>query len=149
MNIRPAAIDEVLTLAEVHAAAFDAPWSAADLAPLMQGRGAFTLVAETDAGELAGFVLCRQIAGEAEVLTLAVRPAHRRQGVAQALMEVAIALAAASAQSMFLEVADDNAGAIALYEQAGFEPVGRRVRYYARPSGEGADAIVMRRTLNS
>jgi ribosomal-protein-alanine N-acetyltransferase len=149
MNVRPASADEAEGLAEVHTTAFDAPWSAADLSPLMQGRGAFTLVAEREDGAVAGFILCRQIAGEAEVLTLAVRPAHRRQGVAQALMEVAIALAAASAQSMFLEVADDNAGAIALYEQAGFEPVGRRVRYYARPSGEGADAIVMRRTLNS
>ncbi len=149
MNVRPAALGETAVLAEIHAAAFDAPWTADDLRPLMQSRGAFTLAAETDAGVLAGFILCRQIAGEAEVLTLAVRPAHRRLGTARALMEVAIAMAAASAASMFLEVADDNAGAIALYETAGFEPVGRRVRYYARPSGGGADAIVMRRTLNS
>ena len=50
---------------------------------------------------------------------------------------------------MFLEVAEDNPGAIALYERTGFTAVGRRASYYGRPGAQAVDAVVMRRTLNS
>jgi ribosomal-protein-alanine N-acetyltransferase len=50
---------------------------------------------------------------------------------------------------MFLEVAEDNPGAIALYAQTGFTSVGRRGGYYARAGGPAVTAIVMRRALNS
>jgi ribosomal-protein-alanine N-acetyltransferase len=89
------------------------------------------------------------MAGEAEVLTLAVRPAQRRRGIARALVDAAALLASRTASAMFLEVADDNPAAVALYAQAGFAAVGRRAGYYARPGAPAADAIVMRRTLNS
>ena len=149
MILRPATPDEAPALADVHATAFDDPWTAPDIRALMEGRGAFALVVETESGGLAGFILCRAIAGEAEILTLAVDPAHRRRGHALALVQASLSLATPTANSMFLEVAADNAGAIALYETAGFETVGRRARYYARRTGEGADALVMRRALNS
>ena len=47
-----------------------------------------------------------------------------------------------------LEVADDNAGAIALYSGAGFGRVGARRGYYPRETG-AVDALVMRRDLNT
>jgi len=149
MRLRAATAVDAPALAEVHASAFDAPWTAQDLAHFVADRTAFALVAETDAGETVGFILCRLIAGEAEMLTLAVRPAHRRQGVAAALVAGALGLAAQRAEAMFLEVAVDNPGAIALYERAGFAAVGRRAAYYSRPHGGGVDAVVMRRALNS
>jgi len=135
-------------LAELHASAFDEPWSADEILRFAEDRGGFALAVE-DGKALAGFILCRLIAGEAEVLTLAVRPAARRRGVARALLEAAIVLAAPTAESMFLEVAADNPGAVALYEGAGFETVGSRAGYYGRPSAGSVDALVMRRTLNS
>ncbi len=46
---------------------------------------------------------------------------------------------------MFLEVATDNAPALALYTAAGFVEVGRRRRYYAG----GSDALVMRLVLSA
>ncbi|HRD28628.1 MAG TPA: GNAT family N-acetyltransferase, partial [Caulobacter sp.] len=62
------------------------------------------------------------------------------------LVEAAAATAAArGADSLFLEVSADNAAALALYAAAGFEPAGLRKGYYA----DGADALVLRRTLNS
>jgi len=141
MNPRPARPEEAGALASLHAAAFERPWSAAEIAALAGAPGAFSLLAE---GE--GFILCRVIAGEAEVLTLAVAPAARRRGVGRALVEAAAALAhAAGSRTMFLEVADGNDPALALYAAAGFETVGRRRGYYA----SGADALVMRRDLNS
>lgn len=127
-------------LAGLHAAAFDHPWPEAEIAALMASPGAFALTVED-----VGFILCRAIAGEAEILTLAVPPAERRRGVGRLLVETAAGMAAQmEAESLFLEVADDNVAALALYRAAGFEQVGLRRGYYA----SGADAVVMRRALN-
>ena len=48
---------------------------------------------------------------------------------------------------MFLEVAKDNASALALYERFGFVEVGERAGYYHRSDGTRATAIIMRRAL--
>lgn len=91
-----------------------------------------------------GMVMARVAADEAEILTLAVHPALRRQGLARALLGAAAVIAAEEgAASLFLEVALRNDGARALYAAAGFVEVGRRRRYYA----DGDDAMVMRRVL--
>jgi [ribosomal protein S18]-alanine N-acetyltransferase len=148
VKVRPATRADGLALADVHAAAFDAPWPADDILRFAEGRGGFALAIEDD-GALAGFILCRLIAGEAEVMTLAVRPAARRRGIGRALLEAAMGLCAPRATAMFLEVAADNPGAVALYAGAGFEAVGRRAGYYGRAGRRSVDAIVMRRPLNS
>lgn len=146
MILRPAAADEAQALAGVHARAFDHPWPAQDIAELIGSGGGFALAAE--AGEILAFILCRAIAGEAEVLTLAVDPPARRQGIARALVEAAAGVArAAGADVMFLEVADDNLPAIALYEGAGFVRAGLRRGYYSRGSAAAVDALVMRLEL--
>lgn len=148
MNLRPATRADGAALAEAHAAAFDEPWPAADILRFAEDRGGFALVAD-EGGQIAGFILCRLIAGEAEVLTLAVRPQARRRGVGRALLEAALALSRPTASAMFLEVAADNPGAIALYAGVGFDVVGRRAGYYGRRDAPSVDALVMRRALNS
>jgi ribosomal-protein-alanine N-acetyltransferase len=136
-------------MAAVHAGAFDTPWSEADIASLLTSTGGFGLLAR-DGATTKGFILARAIAGEAEVLTLAVDPARRRAGIAAALLAAAIGLAgAAGATTMFLEVAEDNAAALALYAKTGFSLAGRRRGYYRRPGGVTIDAQVLRLDLNS
>lgn len=128
-------------LAAIHAAAFPpgARWGADAMALQLGLPGAFGLI-DPDGG----MVLARVAADEAEILTIAVLPELRRQGRARALLEAAAAKAAAAgAVSLFLEVAQANAAARALYAAAGFAPVGRRRGYY----GPGADALVLRRAL--
>jgi ribosomal-protein-alanine N-acetyltransferase len=51
--------------------------------------------------------------------------------------------AAQGATRLFLEVADDNAAALALYARAGFSEAGRRPGYYARPDGGRQDALIL------
>jgi ribosomal-protein-alanine N-acetyltransferase len=145
MTPRPALAGDAVAMAAVHAAAFDASWSAGEIAGFLTAPGGYACLVERG-GAVAGFILCRAIAGEAEILTLAVHPAHRRQGLARAMVEAAAD--APGIQTLFLEVAADNAAAIDLYAGAGFEPVGSRRRYYARAAGPAADALVMRRDLN-
>jgi ribosomal-protein-alanine N-acetyltransferase len=145
--VEGATAENAPTLAALHLAAFDDPWSAADIATLLASPGVFSSMASCD-GEVAGFILWRVAADEAEVLTLAVTPAMRRRGVAGALLRQAMAAALAiGVQAVFLEVATDNPGAQALYLAHGFGEVGRRPAYFSRPGGAVA-AIIMRRDLN-
>ena len=125
-------------LAAIHAEAFDAPWDAASLTALLASPGVFA-VEEAD-----GFILIRVVADEAEILTLAVRPEARRSGLGARLVEAAMVRAAAlGAERMFLEVAEDNVAARALYTRAGFVEAGRRRGYYARTDGSREDALVL------
>lgn len=128
-------------LAAIHAAAFPPRerWGADAMALQLGLPGAFGLI---DAR--GGLVLARVAADEAEILTLAVLPAARRQGIARALLAAAAGRAAAGgAVSLFLEVSAANLAARRLYAGCGFAPVGRRARYYP----DGADALIMRRAL--
>jgi ribosomal-protein-alanine N-acetyltransferase len=130
--------DTAERLAGIHAAAFPAPWDATALAGLLTQAGVFA-VEQPD-----GFILLRTVADEAEILTLAVHPKARRRGLGARLVRVGVAGAAAQgATRLFLEVADDNAAALALYARAGFSEAGRRPGYYARPDGGRQDALIL------
>lgn len=129
------------TLAALHARAFAGQgraWSAAEFAGLLAGPGVFV------AGDSRALALGRVVAGEAELLTLATDPSCRREGRARACLATFEAAARArGAEAVFLEVAEDNAAALSLYERAGFSRMARRKGYYAG----GRDAIVMRKPL--
>jgi len=133
-------------MAVLHAQAFDEPWSAKAFEELMASPGVFALAVEDR--RLVGLILMRAVAGEAEVLTLAVAPGRRRQGVAHGLLDAGLATAiAAGAERAFLEVAEDNGPAIALYRASGFTDAGRRPGYYARRGSAPVDALVLAVTL--
>ena len=131
-------------LARLHAAAFtqDRPWSAAEFASLLSLPG--TLLR----GDDRAILLARVTLDEAEVLTLATCPTHQRQGLASALLlrfhEEARAQGAARA---FLEVAEDNPPARALYAAHGYAEAGRRRAYYARKDAPAVAALVLSRDL--
>lgn len=127
--------------AAIHAAAF-APsrgWSAAEIKSLLASPGVCL-----HAGQRA-FALTRSLAGEAELLTLAVAPDAQRQGQATALLRHW--LQSETAETAFLEVAADNLPARALYARFGFAETARRPAYYARPGAQAVDAVLMRAEL--
>ena len=87
--------------------------------------GAFTVMAEDEAGRLAGFVVLQMSvdegAVEAYVVTLDVDPAFRRTGVASALMDACERVSAREGIGrMVLHVWTENVGAIRFYEARGF-----------------------------
>jgi ribosomal-protein-alanine N-acetyltransferase len=145
---RPADFD---LLEEIHAASFVAPWSADEQAALNEQPGVRTFVARRGtmaAGRRAvGFITVRRAADEAEVLTMAVHPRHRRSGIGRLLLEAALRhLYAERVSEVFLEVDPDNDAALALYRRAGFEAVGERPDYYAAQDGR-RKAVTMRLKL--
>ncbi len=141
MTPQAATAADAAALAQLHAAAFPPAeaWGE-DAISLMLGQpGGYGLWLPGQ-----GFVLARVAADEAEILTLAVVPAARRQGLGGALMAGAMTAAAAQgACTMFLEVAEPNTAARVLYHGLGFNEAGRRPRYYA----DGSDALVLKRGL--
>ena len=81
----------------------------------------------------------------ADVMTVAVVPAHRGRGLGDLLLEELLRLAAdGGADAVMLEVRADNVAARRLYERHGFEEVSVRRRYYRRPGAPDVDAVVMR-----
>lgn len=132
-------------LAALHADCFDTaprPWTAAEFADFLEDP-AVTLCAVPH-----GFGLLRIAGPEAEVLTIAVAPECQRQGIGRLLMTEMEAIArAAGATDMFLEVAETNVAAAALYAGCGFVEAGYRRDYYRPPRGNRVSARVLRLSL--
>lgn len=125
-------------LAAIHAQCYppDEAWSSTVFGLQLEVPTAFCLF-----DTRGGLVLARVVLDESEIVTLAVAPAVRRQGLAEALLRAARDQAwRQGADKMFLEVDVNNTAARALYDKLGFQPIGRRAGYYA----SGADALVMR-----
>ncbi len=150
-TVRPADFD---TLEEIHAQSFPAPWSADEQAVLNDGKGVATFVARRGSATASrrpiGFITVRVAADEAEILTMAVLPRHRKAGVGRMLLDAALRhLYAERVSDVFLEVDPANAPARALYTRAGFEIVGERPEYYANGDGGRQKALTMRLALQS
>lgn len=130
-------------MAALHERAMTPPWSAETFATLLGQPGVVGWIAMEDDAP-AGILLARAAADEAEILTLAVLPRWRRLGIALGLVGHLVDWsAAAKVARLFIEVAEDNVAARALYERSGFATVGRRSAYYA----PGNDALLLQRRL--
>lgn len=145
-TVKPAAAEDFDAIVAIEAAAFRAQsWGAKSVreglsAPLVSALLAF----RDGAAAPDAFALWRTLGREGEILSLAVAPARRRMGAADALVEAMLKDASADGlEAMFLEVEDANAPARALYAKHGFRQVGRRRGYYRN----GHDALVLRRDL--
>lgn len=90
---------------------------------------------------LIGYVGLWYMAGEAHIVSIAVREAYRGQGAGELLMLGAVEMALRrGCEVLTLEVRVSNEAAQRLYEKYGFKNVGLRRRYY---SDNGEDAYIM------
>jgi ribosomal-protein-alanine N-acetyltransferase len=140
--------------ARIHAQSFPHPWSAEEFESLLAGRDVIAHAVGLPSSfwrqnqEPSGFILSRQAADQAEILTIAVTPKARGKGLGAALLAAHLpALAALRVKSLFLEVEAGNKAAIRLYEGFGFRQVGERKAYYRAADGGRATALVLRRDL--
>jgi ribosomal-protein-alanine N-acetyltransferase len=141
--------DRAQACARLHAEGFAHSWSPEEIAALISSSSTVGAAAlDPVNGRLRGFILSRLAADEGEILTIAVEAAFQGTGVGRALLSENLRQASnAGASAMFLEVAEENAPALALYERFGFLKVGERVGYYHRADGTRAAAVVMRKQL--
>ena len=130
-------------LSQLYTASFPKGWDAQQFLELLAGGAEGWLI------EKSGFILIRCAADEVEIITLAVEPTLRRQGIAEQLVEHMVqTLATRSIQKLFLEVRENNDAAIALYQKHGFTQIGHRPDYYGLPDGSRVGARVMARAVN-
>ena len=131
-------------ISALHAVCFEDAWRTDLLRRILDAPRAFGLSVRED-GEVIGFVLFRGASDEGEILSLAVTPSRRREGLGHALLDAAFERAAGlGITGLFLEVAEDNHAARNLYGALGFRQVGRRAGYYRRRLGPSVDALTLR-----
>lgn len=126
-------------LAKTHKAVFDGKgWPASDFAAYIKDPKILIF------GDDTCFVVLRRAGPEAEILTFATHPDAQGEGRATAVLEKSMQeLAKAQFEDVFLDVAEDNTPARALYARAGFAAIATRHTYYAN----GADAICMKAVI--
>ena len=140
---RPIGADESDILTHIHAEAFASYWNPGDFNDFFSVPGTHALLAEAE-GQPAGMVVLRVTHEQSDIITIAVRPGFRRQGLALMLMRQCIENAKTlGANAMFLDVENGNLPALALYNALGFSQISRRKLYYRQKDGTYTDALVM------
>ena len=119
---------DVGRVAAIEGVSAPTPWSASTFANELGIPFSRALVAEVEGQGAVACAVWWRVAAELYLLNLAVAPENRRQGIARAPFsrEVLPGAGAEAAEQVTLEVAAENAPALALYEAFGFAPVGRR-----------------------
>ena len=142
VKIVPMTADHLEELEKPERICFSRPWSRKMLAEELENQCAAFLVAEDSvSGRVLGYAGLMVVADEGYITNVAVFPEYRRQGIAAQILQVFVQFAEANRLAFLtLEVRPSNAAAIALYQDFGFEEVGRRKNYYDLPK---EDALIL------
>jgi ribosomal-protein-alanine N-acetyltransferase len=143
LTLRRGTPADLPAVSEAMADAFDPrfgeAWTSAQCLGMLSLPGVWLTLGDREGG-LVGFALARAIAGDAELLLLAVRPGARGQGIGATLLRSVIDDARErGADVLHLEVRADNSAA-RLYNMHGFQKVGARRDYYRGRDGRQYDA---------
>ena len=142
MQLIRAVPEHASVLAALHSTAFPTAWDGEFIANLLQNPATEGRLALGPDDMPQGFILASRILDEAEILTIAVHPKARRKGLGSMMLaRLCEELGSLGISRLFLDVAESNTSARALYDAAGFAQTGRRRAYYA----DGDDAILMTR----
>jgi len=143
-RIRPYVPEMLGDVTRIERESFSCPWSSESFeqADAMENSIFLTVCA----GETpVGFGCILLVAGEGELVDIAVSSAHRQKGLGQLLMTALLAEARKQeTEILYLEVRQSNTAARSLYEKNGFEAMGVRKKYYKNPV---EDAVLMRCVL--
>jgi ribosomal-protein-alanine N-acetyltransferase len=147
VRIERARPEDLDTIMRIEQASFTMPWTRKmfEVELSQNPFGRLEVLRRTDAA-LIGYVCYWVVFEECRLMTLAVEPSLRRQGLGRALLRHAMGRGReAGATRGLLEVRASNGAAIQLYEQEGFRRVAVRARYYTSPV---EDAVLMERALD-
>lgn len=132
--MRRLTVADAKAMADIHAASFEKGWDALEMSAHCRKDICLGL-----GDPLSAFIICSHAADQSEILTIATRPTDRQKGLGRDLLNhTCDTLGNLGVADLFLEVAEDNEAAKALYRKAGFSPIGRRPGYYRRANGRVA-----------
>jgi len=139
--VSPMRLEDVPAVHQIEQLSFRTPWPAYAFEQELRGNRMARYVVARAEDRVVAFGGLWLIVDEAHITTFGVHPEWRRQGVGRRLLLGLIDLAIEiGAVHMTLEVRLGNEPAQALYRAFGFEPAGRRTRYY---TDDAEDALVM------
>ena len=83
--------------------------------------------------ELNGYLIGNLVAGESELLRIAIKDKFKSKGLSNLIMNTYLKYTGDKASSYFLEVRSNNYIARKLYEKYGYESIATRKNYYSNP----------------
>jgi len=145
IHVLAATPEHAAYIADMHGALFERAWDAEGVRRLLEHPASVALVAQIgSAAHPAGFAMAHLTADEMEILSVGVRRDWHRQGIGRALVAGLIDVARPrDVKRVFLDVAESNVAAVALYSGLGFTGMGRRKNYYSHADGTREDALLM------
>lgn len=144
LKINPMAETDIKGIAEIEKSCFTSPWSEKSIAEELKKEQARFFVAKFNE-EIIGYIGANNVLGEVYVANIAVKESFRRKGIASELLSWLIYQSESeNADFISLEVRKSNSGAIALYDQFGFEKAGERKNFYTAPA---ENALIMTKYL--
>lgn len=139
--MRSLTIDDSARICEIRKECFEDFWSEQDFSEMLSNHLYFGFVEEN------GFILCRKISNEIEIITFAVLHQARRNGIGRRLLDTVINQCN-DGDTIFLEVAENNIAALNLYRSCGFLQIAIRKNYYQFVSGS-QNAVIMKKIKQS
>ncbi|MCB1735950.1 MAG: ribosomal protein S18-alanine N-acetyltransferase [Gammaproteobacteria bacterium] len=138
-------LDDLPAVMRVEQSSYPYPWTENIFRDCLRVGYSCWICAE--AGNVLGYIVMSVAVGEAHILNVCVNPAQRRTGLGRRLLASMLRLAGErGADTMLLEVRPSNIAAVSLYEDMGFNEVGRRKNYY--PSAHGKeDALIFAKAI--
>lgn len=140
LNIRPMDLQDVDEITVIENSAYFAPWPKAAFSASLGIYPAFVLEKHQ---EIVGYAIFSAVEDEAHILNLVVKPACQHQGYGRIILQFVLAsLVQNHIKTVSLEVAENNAAALRLYQSLGFSQQGKRKQYYQTQNGL-VDALIL------
>lgn len=142
VELRKLELADLDAIERIERVSYPTPWSRSMFASELAKPSSLSLAAaETETGELVGYLILSRYVDAWHVMNVAVAPTHRRAGIATRLLVRLFEVTADDERRGYtLEVRVSNEGAIKLYERLGFEARGVRRGYY---TDNREDALIM------
>lgn len=145
-SIRDVSHHDIDDIMEIEEMSFPTPWTRRLFEETLGSPISSSFVLEKG-GRVLGYIILYWVLDEAHILNIAIHPRFRRKGYAARLIRYVLGhCEAQGVRNFFLEVREGNVAALGLYQQIGFEQIGRRKNYYAETN---EDALVMHLSLHS
>lgn len=141
-KIRIAREEDLPAIHDLEIENFDTPWTLNSYVQELMTPHSKILLLESKS-RISGFIVYRIFLQELEIFKICCKKEQRRKGIAARLLKQALRNAENKADTVFLEVAENNLEAVSFYKKHGFKEIGIRKNYY----GQGRDALNMKKVL--
>ncbi|PJK11493.1 ribosomal-protein-alanine N-acetyltransferase [Lysobacteraceae bacterium NML08-0793] len=142
VNLRRMQESDLPAVMQIELRAYPWPWSVGNFRDCL--RAGYSMWVLESASDIIGYAVVSVQAGEAHLLNICIDPACQSRGLGRRLLrDVRRAAQERGAERIFLEVRPSNIHAVRLYQDEGFNEIGRRPRYYPAANNGREDGLVM------